>query len=140
MFEVFIDTVVMCTLTALMLLCSRVNISYGTTESSAVVGKAMEQCFGSFGFALLCIMMSIFAFSSVVGWAVYGSICTRFLIGEKSERLFYLLYSLTCVIGAVINVDMAWRLSSFFNGIMLCVNVCALLLLADKIFIKENLY
>ena len=139
-FEVFVDTVVMCTLTALMLLCSRVSIGYGTTESSVIVGKAMEQCFGSFGFVLLSIMMSIFAFSSVVGWAVYGSICSRYLIGKKSEKPFYLLYSLTCIAGAVMNVDIAWRLSAFFNGIMLCINVCALLLLADKIFIKESLY
>lgn len=136
-FEVFIDTVVMCTLTALMLLCSGVGIEYGTTQSSALAGKAMTACYGSAGYFLLSIMMGVFAFSSIIGWAVYGSICTRFLIGKKGEKLFYILYPLTCIAGAVMNADTAWRLSAFFNGVMLCVNVCAILLLADKIFKKE---
>ena len=137
-FEVFIDTVVMCTLTALMLLCSGIDINYGSVQSSSLAGEALSRCFGSFGYLLLCVMMAVFAFSSIIGWAVYGNICARFAGGKIFEKVFSVLYPLTCIAGAVMKADTAWRLSAFFNGIMLCVNVCAILLLADKIFKTEK--
>ena len=137
-FEVFIDTVVMCTLTSLMLLCSGIDINYGTIQSSSLAGDALSACFGGFGYFLLCLMMAVFAFSSIIGWAVYGDICISFLGSKILRKLFYILYPLTCIAGAVMKADTAWRLSAFFNGIMLCVNVCAILLLADKIFKTEK--
>lgn len=138
-FEVFIDTIVMCTLTALMILCSNVSINYGSSEASLLAGKSMALCYGKAGYFLLSVMMAVFAFSSIIGWAVYGNICVRFFMGKKGEKIFNFLYPVACIAGAAMNTEISWRLSAFFNGIMLCVNVCAILLLADKIFkIKEG--
>ncbi len=131
-FEVFIDTVVICTLTGLTILCSGVNINYGSIASAELVGKAFSVNYGSFSSALLAVMMCFFGFSSVIGWAVYGNLCSSFLFGEKGKKIFLLLYPLGCIIGAVSSVDFAWKISEFFNGIMLCINLPALLLLSDN--------
>jgi len=138
-FEVFIDTIVICTLTALTILCSRVNIEYGSIASSELVAKALYESYGGLSTAALGIMMCFFAFSSVIGWALYGNICTDYLLGEKFKKLFSVIYPLACISGAVFSADFAWRLSAIFNGIMLCANLPAILMLSDKILDKRKL-
>ena len=132
-FEVFIDTIAICTLTALTILCSRVNIDYGSVASSELVAKALHINYGDFAPLLLGVMMSVFAFSSIIGWALYGHICTEYIFGRKACKLFNLIYPLGCIMGAVFKAEIAWQLSSVFNGIMLCINLPAILLLSDKL-------
>lgn len=134
-FEVFVDTILLCTLTALTILCSRVNISYGSIASSELVGEALSLCYGKLSTVLLAGMMCIFAFSSVIGWAVYGNICFEFLFGSFGVKLFNIIYPFGCLVGALCNAELAWRLSAFFNGVMLCVNLPAIILMSDK-FLK----
>ncbi len=131
-FEVFVDTILICTLTALTILCSRVNIDYGNIASSELVAEALSGCYGKAAEYLLGIMMALFAFSSVIGWALYGDICSSFLFAEKGKRIFLKIYPLGCLLGALCNVGLAWRLSEFFNGIMLCINLPVVLLLSNK--------
>ena len=131
-FEVFIDTVVICTLTGLTILCSGVNINYGSFASAELVGEAFCVNYGGFSKVLLAVMMCIFAFSSIIGWAVYGNICSSYLFGKKGKNVFLLIYPLGCIIGAVSGVDFAWKISEFFNGIMLTVNLPSILLLSDN--------
>lgn len=135
-FEVFLDTVVLCTLTALTILCSGVNIRYGENMSTELVGEALRLNYGGFAIQILGFMMCLFAFSSVIGWAVYGDICSTFLFGEKGRRYFKVIYPFGCIIGALCNAEIAWRCASFFNGIMLCINLPTLVYLCDD-FLKN---
>ncbi len=137
-FEVFIDTVIICSLTALTILTSGVNIDYGKMLSSELVGEALKTGYGGFSALMLSAMMVIFAFSSIIGWAVYGNICWEFLFGAKSKIIYMLIYPVGCILGALCEIGTAWRLSALFNGIMLCVNVPAIWLLSDNIFKKEK--
>ena len=130
-FEVFADTVVICTLTALTILCSGVNIEYGKAASTELAASALSCVYGKSALILLALMMCLFGLSSVIGWGLYGVACSGFLFGKKGERAFIFIYPLFCIVGAVCRVDTAWRLSAFFNGIMLCVNVFAVLILGD---------
>lgn len=136
-FEVFIDTLLLCTLTVLTILCSRVKINYGVAASTELVRDALATDFGSWSQILLAVMMCVFGFSSVIGWAVYGDICTEYLWGKKGKAVFRVIYPISCIIGAVCNTEFVWRLAAFFNGIMLCINLPAILLLSDD-FLKED--
>lgn len=137
-FEVFFDTVFICTLTALTILCSGVNINYGSVASSELVGFALSGCFGKASQPLLAVMMCVFAFSSVIGWAVYGNICAEFLGGDRCKKLFTVIYPLFCIVGAMSGTEFAWKISELFNGIMLCVNLPAIIILSDNITYKKE--
>ena len=135
-FEVFVDTVVICTLTALSLLCSGVGIEYGKGASTELVSSAFATLYGKYSVILLAVMMCLFGLSSVIGWGYYGIVSCNFLFGKTGKRLFLLLYPLFCIPGALMNIDAAWRLSAFFNGILLCINVFAVLLLSERVVIR----
>ena len=136
-FEVFTDTVVICTLTALTVLCSGIYINYGATASTELVNEAFPVIYGDLSGALLALMMCLFGLSSVIGWGYYGTVCCSYVFGNKGKRLFVFIYPAACIIGAVCSADTAWRLSAFFNGIMLCVNTFAVMLLSS--FVNEKL-
>lgn len=136
-FEVFTDTVVICTLTALTVLCSGIYINYGATASTELVNEAFSVIYGDLSGALLALMMCLFGLSSVIGWGCYGTVCCSYVFGNKGKRLFVFIYPAACIIGAVCSADTAWRLSAFFNGIMLCVNTFAVMLLSS--FVNEKL-
>ena len=135
-FEVFTDTVVICTLTALTVLCSGIYINYGATASTELVNEAFSVIYGDLSGALLALMMCLFGLSSVIGWGYYGIVSCEFLFGKAGRRLFIIIYPLLCVPGALMNIDAAWRLSAFFNGILLCVNTSAVMLLSEKAIFK----
>lgn len=132
-FEVFVDTILICTLTALTILCSGVIIDYGSVASSELVKTALSTMYGQFSRVMLSVMLCLFGISSVIGWAVYGIECTKFLFGKKGAKLFVFIYPLFCVVGAVCKVEIAWRVSEFFNGIMLIINLLAVILLSDEV-------
>ncbi len=132
-FEVFVDTILLCTLTALTILCSGVKINYGQIASSELVATALNMNLGSLGNIALSLMMCLFAFSSIIGWAVYGRISVSYIFGKTGVRLFTLLYPLCCILGALFQSGFVWRLAGICNGIMLCSNLVALLLLSNKI-------
>lgn len=132
-FEVFTDTMVISTLTALTILVSGVKIEYGTTASAELVGSAFSGVYGKTAPWLLAGMMCLFGISSVIGWGYYGTVCAGFLFGGRGKRVFVFVYPFLCIVGAVCQADTAWRLSALFNGIMLCVNVFAVLLAAPAV-------
>lgn len=131
-FEVFADTLLICTLTALTILCSGVIIDYSTVASSELVARALETVFGGVSLPLLVVMLLLFGVGSVIGWAAYGMAFSKFLLGKKGEKAFVLIYPLFCVIGAVARVEFAWRTAEFFNGIMLIINLFAVFMLSHK--------
>ena len=130
-FEVFADTLVICTLTALTILLSGVNIEYGKAASTELAAGALSCAYGKGGAVLLAVMMCLFGLSSVIGWGLYGVSCSGFLFGKRGERAFTVIYPLFCIAGSLCKIDTSWRFSAFFNGIMLCVNVFAVMTLSD---------
>lgn len=143
-FEVFVDTILICTLTALTILCSEIPIGYGKTASSELAVNALGSIFGSAAGAIISLMLSLFAFSSIIGWAAYGGMFAEFLWGEGLKKTFMLIYPLGCVFGAIANTEIAWKLSALFSGIMLCINLPCLIILSDTALIhfkkKEKEY
>lgn len=131
-FEVFVDTILLCTLTGLTILCSGVKINYGTSASTELVGNALNIQMGNFGSICLGIMMCLFAFSSIVGWALYGRIIVKYIFGDLGIKIFTFIYPFCCILGAVFNSNTVWRLAALCNGIMLCTNLTAVLLLTQK--------
>lgn len=138
-FEVFLDTVVLCTLTALTILCSGVIIDYGNEKAQPII-DAFSGLYGSSSRWILGLMLCIFGISSIIGWAVYGITCSSFLFGNRGKKIFIFIYPFFCILGAVLNVKTVWRMAEFFNGIMLIINLFALLMLSDKIIsiLKES--
>jgi len=137
-FEVFLDTVVICTLTALTILCSGVNIEYGSIASAELVQGAISLCFGRASHYMITVMMCIFGFSSVIGWAFYGNLCWGFLFGSKGEKIFIAIYPFFCLLGAILNTSVVWDLAEFFNGIMLCVNLPVLIYLSGAVLTERK--
>ncbi|MBQ4119034.1 MAG: sodium:alanine symporter family protein [Clostridia bacterium] len=132
MFEVFVDTLLICTLTALTILLSGVIIDYNSVASSELVNEALSFTYGAFSKPILTVMLCLFGISSILGWANYGITASRFLIGKKGERIFVLVYPLFCIVGALISVSAAWRIAEFFNGIMLIINIFAIIYLSKN--------
>ncbi len=139
-FEVFVDTLLICTLTALTILSSRVIIDYNSVASSELVNSALALTYGAFSKPILSVMLCLFGLSSILGWANYGIIASRFLIGKKGEKIFVFIYPLFCIIGALLNVRLAFSIAEFFNGIMLIINTFAIICLSKNAigFLKEQ--
>lgn len=131
-FEVFLDTMVLCTLTALTILCSGGIIDYGN-QKTVLIKEALYSVYGGFSVWMLSAMLLLFGISSIIGWAVYGINCGEFLFGEKGKKIFTVLYPIFCIAGAVLKVKTVWRFAEFFNGIMVIINLHALLNLADNV-------
>lgn len=132
-FEVFVDTLLICTLTALTILCSGVIIDYTQVASSGLVSQALSTLYGSFSRPALIVMLGLFGVSSVLGWGAYGITAGEFLCGKKGKKAFVIIYPFFCFVGAVMRVDAVFRMAEFFNGIMLVINLFALLYLSEEV-------
>lgn len=133
-FEVFTDTTLLCTLTALTILCSGAAIPYGSTAGSELLCRALSQVYGGAAAELfVCACMLLLAFSSVLGWALYGVQCWEYLFGEGSGGVYRLIFTLTVIPGALMNPGLVWSLADFFNALMSLPNLTALLLLSGQV-------
>jgi len=128
--EVFIDTVVMCTLTALTLLVSGVSLPYGTTGTVDLNIAAFATALGADAASVfLCASMTLFALATVLGWALYGMRCFEYIFGTRSIRLYQAVYVLVTILGATTDLEMIWSVGDTLNGLMAVPNLIALLLL-----------
>lgn len=133
-FEVFADTIVVCTLTALAILCSGVAIPYGSPATLSVCVSAFAGVFGGgAAAAILSACMLLFSLSSLLGWGIYGLRCCGFLLGKRSERGFVLLYALSAVLGAAGTRSMIWELADILNALMALPNLISLFLLSGEV-------
>lgn len=130
-FEVFADTIVLCTLTGLVLLCSDIEIIYGV-ELPGLALQAFRPVYGQYSGAVLALMLWFFALSSIIGGGFFVMRYVTFLWGKKAQKPFLAAYSLSCIAGAVCSVSSVWRLAAFFNGIMVCINLFAVMLLSHS--------
>ena len=137
-FEVFADTIVVCTLTAFAVLSSGlVDLETGAVLSesagSALVGEAFATVFGSFGPMFIALAILLFAFSTVLGWSHYGSKAWEYLFGTQSTIVYKIVFVAIIFIGATMNLSLAWDLSDTFNGLMAMPNLIGVLCLSPLV-------
>lgn len=132
-FEVFADTIVICTLTALTILCSGVNVSYGTAAGAELTISGFVASYGNWVSIFTAIAMVCFAFSTILGWGLYGARCMEFLGSSKFIKPFMILYSLMGIVGATMDLGLLWSISETFNGLMAIPNLIALFLLSGTV-------
>lgn len=131
--EVFTDTIVICTLTALAVLCGGVPIPYGTDAGADLAAKTFSAVCGSWAGVALTAFLCVFAFATVLGWGLYGARCGEFLFGPGFFRLFAWLQMAGVVLGAVMGAQIVWLLAELVNGLMALPNLAALLYLNQTI-------
>lgn len=132
-FEVFSDTIVICTLTALVILCSGVPIEYGQAAGAALTISGFTSTYGSWVSIFTAIAMCCFAFSTIIGWGLYGARCIEFLISPKIIKPFMVVYALVAIVGATMDLGLLWEIADTFNGLMAIPNLVALFLLSGTV-------
>ena len=131
-FEVFVDTIVICTLTALVILCSGTAVNYGTNGGRRPDDFRLYDDLRQLGFS--AVALCCFAFSTIIGWGLYGSRFVEFLFRtSKAVRPFLVIYSFVAILGATVNLDLLWNIADTFNGLMSIPNLIALLLLSGTV-------
>lgn len=125
MMGVFIDTFVILTLTALVII-STGALETGLTGSS-LAQAAFDAKFGSFGKIFIAICMLFFAFTTIIGWYYFGEVNVRHLFGKKAVKIYSVLVVLFVVAGSVLKVQLVWDMSDMFNGLMVLPNLIGLL-------------
>jgi len=128
--EVFLDTIVICTLTALVILVSGVSIPYGVDGGGALTTQAFSHVYGDWTAAFLAGALCCFAFATVLGWGLYGARCAQFLFGTSAWNVFALLQTIAVVPGAVLKTETVWLAAEIINGLMAIPNLIALAVLA----------
>lgn len=132
-FEVFADTIVICTATALTILCSSVGIPWGSSPGAELLLSAWETCIPAAPAAcFMALSLLLFAFTSVLGWALYGTQCVRFLWGEKAAAPYRLCFSLAITVGCLVSLRTVWAAADLLNGLMAIPNFIALFALSGK--------
>ena len=139
-FEVFADTIIVCTLTAFSVLSSGlVNLDTGVTEAAYqgvelskanLVSTVFSMHFGFAGAAFVAISVMLFAFSTCLGWSHYGSKACEFLFGEKITRVYQLIFVAATFGGAVMGENLAWEIADTLNGMMMLPNLVGVLVLS----------
>ncbi len=138
-FEVFVDTIVICTLTALVILCSGVPVGYGDAAGAELTILGFTSTYGSWVSIFTAIAMCGFAFSTIIGWGLYGTRCVEFLLGTRANRPFMILYALVAIVGATMELGLMWNIAETFNGLMVIPNLIAVFLLSGVVvrLVKE---
>ena len=131
--EVFLDTIVICTVTALVILCSGVPVPYGEDVGAALTTEAFCQVYGNWVSVFLTLALSCFAFATVLGWGLYGVRCAGFLFGEGVRKPVALLQTAMVVLSAVLETGFIWSLAELVNGLMAIPNLIALVILSPKL-------
>ena len=138
-FEVFMDTIVVCTMTALVILCSNTTVNYGTAAGAELTISGFTSTYGDWVSIFTAVAMCCFAFSTILGWGLYGARCMEFLSSHKWVKPFMVVYSLVAIVGATVELDLLWSIAETFNGLMAIPNLIALFLLSGTVvkLVKE---
>jgi AGCS family alanine or glycine:cation symporter len=131
--EVFLDTVVICTLTALVILTSGIPISYGLDEGAALTVRAFSAVLGPWVSVAISVFLCLFAFATMLGWGFYGIQCARYLLGKESEKPFAVVMLLGSCLGVILGTGPVWMLSETVNGLMAIPSLVTLALLSPKV-------
>ena len=140
-FEVFVDTVIICTLTALVVLIGvGDDVQWGVAAGAELTIQGFINTYGGWVSLLTALAMCCFAFSTILGWGLYGTRCLEFLVGSKANNAFMIIYSLIAIVGATIDLGLLWGIAETFNGMMAIPNLIGLFLLSGTVLklIKKN--
>lgn len=132
-FEVFVDTIIICTFTALVILCSGVPITFGADAGAELTISGFIGTYGNWITIFTAVAMCCFAFTTILGWGLYGARCSEYLFGEKVIKPFMVIYSLVAIIGATVKLDLLWSIAETFNGMMAIPNLIAVALLSPVV-------
>ena len=138
-FEVFFDTIVICTLTALAVLTTGAHTVSGL-EGVNITMYAFESVFGRFGSYIVSVGLVLFAFSTLLGWSVYGCRVAEYLGGKRFKTVYKFIFLVVVFIGSVSSVQLVWDLSDTFNGLMALPNLIGVLFLSPLVFKITNNY
>ena len=123
-----------CTLTALTIICSGVDITFGHKVGSELITSAFATIFGmKFASTFVALALTLFAFTTVLGWSLYGSRCVQYLFGLKVAKAYQVLFIIIVVVGAVASLDVVWDIADTFNGLMAIPNFIALFALSPVV-------
>ena len=140
-FEVFADTIVICTLTAMVILCSSVPVNYGTAAGAELTISGFTATYGGWASLFTAVALCCFAFSTIIGWGLYGSRFAAFLFKtDKIIKPFFVVYSFVAILGATLDLGILWGVADTFNGLMSIPNLIALFLLSGTVVKLENEY
>ena len=133
-FEVFVDTIIICTMTALVILCSGVPVNYGEAAGAELTISGVSTTYGGWASIFTAVALCCFAFSTIIGWGLSGS---GFLVllckSHKVARPFFVVYALVAILGATMDLGLLWSIADTFNGLMSIPNLIALLLLSGTV-------
>ena len=134
-FEVFMDTIVICTLTALTIIISGVDVTFGVKPGSALITAAFGTVFnGTFSSVFIAVALTLFAYSTILGWSLYGSRCVQYLLGLRAAKVYQFIFIIMIVVGSVSSLDFVWNIADTLNGLMAIPNFIALFALSPVIF------
>ena len=140
-FEVFADTIIVCTLTAITILSSDVvDLSTGLLTaageeigSSSLMSYSFSQTFGPLGAAFIALAILLFAYSTVLGWSHYGATACRYLFGDKAVTPYRIIFVVVVFLGSIMEAQLAWDISDTFNGLMMLPNLIGVLVLSPVV-------
>ena len=150
-FEVFMDTIVICSLSGLTILCAAkgagLDLNYGVEGTTSLNAAALGTVFTQKGGALIiAVGLILFAFTTILGWALYGTRCCEFLFGPKSIKPYQIIFLIVIFVGATMDLSLAWSIADTLNGLMALPNLIALAALSGVVikstkeyFAKEKL-
>ena len=131
--EVFLDTIVICTMTALVILVSGVEIPYGEDVGVVLTTQAFCQVYGGWVSVFIAAALCCFAIATVLGWGLYGARCAQYLFGDGVWKKFVFLQAGAVILGAVLKTGTVWLLSETVNGLMAIPNLIALAVLTPEL-------
>ncbi len=133
-FEVFMDTLVICTLTGLTVIVSGVDIAFGVKPGSELITSAFATVFGDkFAALFVAIALMFFAYSTILGWSLYGTRCVEYMFGLKATKIYQAIFVVMIVVGATVSLDVVWDVADTFNGLMAIPNFFALFALSGVV-------
>lgn len=132
-FEVFLDTFIICTLTALVILTTGVLGDLSTTTAASKAMLAFSSNLGVFGTVAFTIILPIFAFTTLISWSYYGEKAIEYLFGFKSKKYFRIVYVVLVIVGAIVGAELVWTIADTFNYFMAIPNLVALIMLSGTI-------
>jgi len=136
-FEVFMDSIVICTLSGftLLLALDGAALHYGVEGTTALNAQALGTVFGpKLGAVIIAVGLSLFALSTVLSWGLYGARCWEFIFGGKAIRPYQVIFTLVVLVGATLELDLAWAIADTLNGLMAIPNLVGVLLLCPVVF------
>ena len=133
MLDVFIDTIIVCSMTGFVILVTG-TWTAGSSAASMMTSMAFEQALPGVGQFAVTICLTFFAFTTILGWCVYGERCAIYLFGDRAQMVFRLVYCLAVGVGSVLALDAVWLLADTCNALMALPNLTGVLLLSPVLF------